>query len=229
MNKKIGLFCALMSGLAWPALASPPPPVPLGQIGFYIKAEGGGAIPLKLKDPEYYKNKKPGNSGIYGAGAGFQLNKYIRVEASYNKIDQFRFHQTFSEGVNASRVKQKITSDLAMINAYIDIAEFNGFIPNVTAGVGTSHNKAGKYMYLDLDAFLESKAKNSFAWNIGAGVSKRICELMSVDVGYKYFDLGKLTSTKDLYISDQFIDSDQERIKAKLKAHAVMLGFRIHF
>ena len=69
-----------------------------------------------------------------------------------------------------------------------------------------------------------SKTKTNFAWNIGAGAAWKITDLISLDLGYRYADFGKVSVTN--YVD---ANNDLYNLDVKVKSHDVMLGLRFTF
>ena len=136
----------------------------------------------------------------------------------------------------------KVKSLILETNAYYDIADFNGFTPYLTAGVGVARNKlssattvsagtikgtaiptgstagnafAGSGSSTTSGSSSKSLKKTGFAWNIGFGGMYNINPEFGVDLAYRYRDLGKVKIGKD---------SSNKDVSKKLKSHNVTVG-----
>jgi opacity protein-like surface antigen len=87
-----------------------------------------------------------------------------------------------------------------MANAYVDLGTWWCVTPYVGAGIGganiTIHgfrddgfNAAGQST-----AYAEDASKWNFAWALHAGLSYKVTQSMSIDLGYRYIDLGNATT-----------------------------------
>ena len=102
------------------------------QDSYYIKGEVGVAMPQKITvDTDDYKLKK---SAIFGIEGGYKMNDNLRFGLGIGFINKIKPKDTVAGD-------PKISTIFAEVNGYYDIADFNGFTPYLTAGVGISRNK----------------------------------------------------------------------------------------
>ena len=99
------------------------------QDGYYVKGEVGVAMPKKIDDVKFKK------SAIFGIEGGYKMNENFRFGLGIGLINNIK-----PKDVDPG-IKAKINSLILETNAYYDIADFNGFTPYLTAGVGVSRNK----------------------------------------------------------------------------------------
>ena len=99
------------------------------QDGYYVKGEVGVAMPKKIDDVKFKK------SAIFGIEGGYKMNENFRFGLGIGLINNIK-----PKDVDLG-TKAKINSLILETNAYYDIADFNGFTPYLTAGVGVSRNK----------------------------------------------------------------------------------------
>ena len=81
-----------------------------------------------------------------------------------------------------------------MFNGYYDIARFDRFTPYVGAGVGLAYNKTGGVSFTGNAALvnvIEGDNRWSLAWSLMAGVGVQLTERTTLDIGYRYLDMGK--------------------------------------
>lgn len=97
--------------------------------GYYVKGEVGVAMPKKIDDVKFKK------SAIFGIEGGYKMNENFRFGLGIGLINNIK-----PKDVDLG-TKAKINSLILETNAYYDIADFNGFTPYLTAGVGVSRNK----------------------------------------------------------------------------------------
>ncbi len=97
--------------------------------GYYVKGEVGVAMPKKINDVKFKK------SAIFGIEGGYKMNENFRFGLGIGLINNIK-----PKDVDLG-TKPKINSLILETNAYYDIADFNGFTPYLTAGVGVSRNK----------------------------------------------------------------------------------------
>lgn len=99
------------------------------QDGYYVKGEVGVAMPKKIDSQKLKK------SAIFGIEGGYKMNENFRFGLGLNFANGMKFKD---EGTLKDA---KVNSIILETNAYYDIADFNGFTPYLTAGVGVSRNK----------------------------------------------------------------------------------------
>ena len=85
----------------------------------------------------------------------------------------------------------KFKSYSYMFNVYYDLLPYNWWSPYVGAGLGYTRLK-----YNNVDTLWDySNAKykeGNFTWALGAGVSVKVTNRFNVDLGYRYYDMGKM-------------------------------------
>ncbi|WP_039458894.1 outer membrane protein [Candidatus Jidaibacter acanthamoebae] len=196
----------------------------------YVRLDLGGALPTKLKG-DAYQSKKPNNSLAFGVGAGYKFDENFRVDLNYLRANNFKFSHDITDDNGTSSINQKMHSNIAMLNAYFDIGNYSGFTPYLTAGIGMAHNVAKDYIDVEKDTGFKivqkGHKKNNFVWNIGAGASFQIVENTHIDIGYKFYHLGKFTTSSTA--SAASINSEVTPISTRLRAHAVTVGLRYTF
>ena len=134
--------------------------------------------------------------------------------------------------------RSRITTVHVLFNGYIDLPTFVGVTPYVGAGVGFSnvYQKFQRNWYMNnqlayaptwTDPFSNgtyyrnwdvSKSTSSvqFAWAVMAGVAYAITPHTSLDVGYRYLNLGSFTNAASYSGTSQ----------ASLRSHEVRVGVR---
>ena len=121
-----------------------------------------------------------------------------------------------------------VTTHTLMFNGYYDLGNFSGFVPYVGAGVGFAFNKVDE-VYFTGNPFLTNRIfgdeRWSLAWSLMAGVGYQITDRITLDVGYRYLDMGKAESGT---IDNAGFTNPKVRID-ELAAHEVKVGLRFAF
>lgn len=136
---------------------------------------------------------------------------------------------------NEDRAGQ-IDSKTLFLNFYFDIDTGTIFTPYIGAGLGV-HNAALDYNFKSgRYSIPETRTSDwKFAWNVGAGVGVRVTQNLTLDLGYRYSDLGSFGMTAGLYVDDytnttpSTYRTKEEHFDYDLKAHEVLLGLRYTF
>jgi opacity protein-like surface antigen len=192
----------------------------VAQDSYYVKGEVGVTMPQKIAEQKLKK------SAIFGIEGGYKMNENFRFGLGLNFANGMKFKD------DGALKDAKVSSVILETNAYYDIADFNGFTPYLTGGVGVARNKlktSGGSGVVDggpndttpkgngLSTTTDGKSlkKTGFVWNIGFGGMYNINPEFGVDLAYRYRDLGKVKRGKD---------SDNKSISKKLKSHNVTVG-----
>jgi opacity protein-like surface antigen len=127
-----------------------------------------------------------------------------------------------------------------MANAYADLGNWGGVTPYIGAGVGLSNSiRVGSVKYTVVptgapyvspvdpvtllpispvvDRVKASSGSNQFAWNVMAGVGYALNEHATIDLGYRYLNMGHFSGVAD---------STGKIIKQSLTSHEVRMGMR---
>ena len=82
--------------------------------------------------------------------------------------------------------------DSYMFNLYYDFSPYTWFTPYLQVGIGVTNMKY-KFVY---DGGTDKYKENNFTWSIGGGISAKMTNRLNIDVGYRYFDMGKIGDGK---------------------------------
>ena len=139
----------------------------------------------------------------------------VRTEVEFNLKETAKKHFSSKDSTASLAVKDRSI----MLNAYYDINTGTKFTPYVGAGLGVAMLKASERgTYSDNKSANASDSRNTFAWQIGAGVSYALTDQFNVDFGYRYLDEG--------HVAYRDVNSLN---KYEAKAHELSLGVRYTF
>ena len=128
----------------------------------------------------------------------------------------------------ADPLHTSITSYTMMLNAYKDLGTFGNLTPYVGAGVGMAYNKMDD-VYFTGNPALVNKIKGdselSFAWSLMAGVGYRVSDRATLDIGYRYFDMGDASSET----IDNTLNYNPRVNIDDITAHEIKVGLRYNF
>jgi opacity protein-like surface antigen len=128
----------------------------------------------------------------------------------------------------ADPLHTSVQTTTLMFNGYYDIARFDRITPYVGAGVGLAYNKTGGVSFTGNPALvnvIEGDSRWSLAWSLMAGVGIQLTERTTLDIGYRYLDMGKAESG---IIDNLGITNPKVRID-DLAAHEFKVGLRFAF
>lgn len=121
-----------------------------------------------------------------------------------------------------------LRSYTAMLNIYKDLGNYGGFTPYVGAGIGVAYNKLSEVYFTgnpNLTNRIRGNSDLSFAWSLMAGVGYQVSERAILDLGYRFIDMGSISSGRadSGGFVNPAVDID------KLYAHEIKIGLRYHF
>jgi opacity protein-like surface antigen len=168
-----------------------------------------------------------GNSPVIQGGIGWRFSPNFRIDGTlgyrgfYELDDSDGFPSTF----NAD-----ITSWALMANAYYDFNLAWGR-PYLGAGLGVAVNKidpiSNTVSIPGASTFtLPGGTTTGVAWSIMAGVTFQLSPTMSLDVGYRYIDLGKIESDAGNATTTGPFVIPVSGLTGNLRAHELMVGLR---
>jgi opacity protein-like surface antigen len=175
------------------------------------------------------------SSGFGGLGVGYKLNRFLRFDTTGEFRGKSTFHALDSYVGYGYSGTDDYTATLKswdwLANMYWDIACWNGFTPYVGAGIGYARNYIGDYTDVNVPnlgvAYAKTHAEGSLAWALHAGVSYAVNDRVSLDLSYRYLNLGDA-------ISDTIIAYDGSGTATGLQfkdidSQDMMLGVRWKF
>ena len=146
--------------------------------------------------------------GIANVGMGYHFNNYMRSDLTVGWRGLGK--------VKMGEHKTDFWAVPALMNVYATMPIASGFSLYGMGGLGMSLNRTDK----KADAF-KSKTKAGFAWNVGAGIDYQWCSNWSLDLGYRFTDLGQARAKR--------VDGYVGKTKADLRSHDVLLSMRYYF
>lgn len=160
-----------------------------------------------------------GSSSIVGAGMGYRLSPVWRADFTvalrkgYTLQGKSEIGTGFGridDGTSDSGVPPGVSAHLRswayMLNGYYDIPVNGTWKPYIGAGLGYARNTVRGFTdpssqrigFLgqpsNPQAQVASSSKGNLAWSLSLGTSHPITETFTLDIGYRYSDLGKFES-----------------------------------
>jgi opacity protein-like surface antigen len=180
-------------------------------------------------------NEKMLGAADFGVGVGYKFNDYLRTDLvlDYETPAKFRgslWCQTTPCGgggyFDSERVK--ISAWSGLVNVYADLGNFHGIIPYIGAGAGASYLKTSSVVSSNQNStgpkYPSGDGKWNFAWALMAGVEYPISDRLSLDLGYRYLNLGDAQTG---YVTDSYGQSTRMDYK-DITAHEVRVGLRYY-
>jgi opacity protein-like surface antigen len=192
---------------------------------------------IKIKDSATYPLPPSTNPASYGTNEkdsvlgsktaiGFAIPVSV-LRGSIRAEFEFGFNEKAGYDVENKALRgmffdTKIKTQTYFINAYYDFDTRSAFTPYIGIGAGIANIKSRAFHDYGSGVVSGSDRSNNFVWNASVGGTYAFNKNLSLDVGYRYTDLGNLsgivTSPGDAY-----------KTKAKLSSHEVLAGIRYSF
>ncbi len=157
-----------------------------------------------------FGTENTGDAGLVGIGAGYQLNDYFKSDFTigYRGMGNIKFQGTPTQ-------KTDINSVPMLANMYMSIPMMDRFSAYGMGGLGISINRTSS------DDLAGGKTKTSFAWTTGLGIEYAMSPCMTMDLGYRYTNLGQAKiNGKTGYVG---------KTKSDVTSNDVKLTARFHF
>jgi opacity protein-like surface antigen len=185
------------------------PPVEIGS-AWYLRGDVGykkyRTPSAHFDEPDYGDmiNETITDAGMVGIGAGYKVNRWFRVDGTldYEWPGQFRGNlpcpvANCGAGPLYSTEFAKISAWTGLINGYVDLGTYGTITPYVGAGVGFSYITTSDVNFINPDGSQGSwsgASKWNLAWALMAGFGVDLSKHWTLDVNYRYLNLGKAVS-----------------------------------
>ncbi|GGC64591.1 outer membrane protein [Chelatococcus reniformis] len=213
---------------ALPALAAELPPLPdlepstpiaVGG-GWYLRGDAGvgststsrartPTVALVPVDTALVRQRIESGWSI-GGGIGYRFGANFRTDLTVGGLVNQNFRAVGIDAANvgnpnspAAYYRAGLSSTVALVNAYWDIATWEGITPFVGAGVGVAYNRLGGISRLDVGAPLGPAAgydaiarggRTQAAFALYAGLAYEIMPGLTAEVAYRYLNVGSAGS-----------------------------------
>ena len=149
------------------------------------------------------------SSMFFGLGVGYKFNDWFRADVTGEYRGKANFHGsdnvTFTGGQGVDNYSGSKSEWVFMANAYVDLGTWWCVTPYVGAGIGMRQHQdqrlPRRWLHLHRAAssptattYAEDATKWNFAWALHAGITYKVTQSMSIDLGYRYIDMGSGTT-----------------------------------
>ena len=183
-----------------------------------------------------------GGSAGLSAGVGYRFTPLLRADATLAYRPGWRFSGEANFPISGGQpVYGDATTLTGMVSGYLDLAPLvpgglGRFQPYVGAGIGLSYNRSEMvemaFPALDQRVDTPSGWHTSLAWHLTAGTGIALTEALTLDVAYRYTDLGRvMTEAGDAprWRAGRLRVLSIDGTEARLRAHGVQVGLRYAF
>ena len=187
--------------------------------GLYAKVDAGASIP-KGSNASFKTNP------VYSIGIGYHFNDMFRTDLNlqYRPI-------TITKSLEA----RKATNYAAVLNGYLNLSDSqDDVIPYLTVGIGYGKNKLSSFNSSSTNGATTAtivqsgKTANNVMLNAGAGITIAIINNLRVDIGYRYYNLGKLKGQTTLSATGEDTVTRPYKMKS-LTANEITAGLTYKF
>ena len=164
---------------------------------------------------------------LFGLGIGYTINNWLRVDVTGEYRGKANFHALDvgalpGGGFASDRYVGSKSEWLVLLNGYVDLGTWWNITPFIGAGVGMSRNTISNFGDFSIcinssglrqwgsDAYANSASKWNFAWALHAGLAYQIWRNATIELSYRYVDLGDARSGDLIRVrwNQQFLQPD---------------------
>lgn len=145
-----------------------------------------------------------GDSTVFDVGVGYQINNWFRTDftVGYHTAANYRMGYAYPGSYCGGFVSYctdfysgSVAAIHGLVNGYVDLGTWYGVTPYIGAGVGLASVKfAGLIDYGQGTGIASDHSQTNFAWSAMAGLGYSVNDRLKLDIGYRYLDMGKVTS-----------------------------------
>ncbi|OED10906.1 outer membrane protein [Burkholderia sp. A2] len=186
------------------------------------------AVNMELTSPRVASRvggPETGSNVTGSLGLGYQFGNGWRAEGEYvfKRTNNFT---SYWAPFDANANEFHVSAQRLMLNGYKDFDLGRGFSVYGTLGIGVAIVSADGWQTNDTRRFA-SKTQTNLAYSAGAGVSYAINKRFSIDLGYRYVDMGNVETGFNTFANR--INARDEQLKSKLSSNEVFIGLRGRF
>lgn len=248
-----GLMSAVASGAA--EAADLPPSAPLPELrgsltadvevsGFYLR----GDIGFSNQNVERLSNSLDAlgtiekvnlgfaGSPLAGGGVGYRFNRWFRADvtgeyrsaAAFTGLERYR-DASLSLGYGTDEYTASKREVAVLLNGYVDLGSWYGLTPFLGAGVGAARITLDNFKDTNVVtqglAYAKAGSKTNLAWALHAGVGYEVSPSFTVELAYRYLNLGD-GRTGTVYNYAGQCGSCEALTFKNVDSHDVKLGLR---
>src|SRR5438552_11253195 len=213
-----------------------------GDIGFSNQRVGRLNNALDANNTSSVQTLNFNTAGIFGLGVGYKFNNWFRADVTgeYRGNSQFfgTDRITYAGGVGTDTYHATKNEWVVLANAYVDLGTWWCITPFIGAGVGGARVAINGFTdqgivtpvpgpgpALASLAFGDNVSRWNFAWALHAGVAYRVTPNFTVELAYRYLDMGD-GLTGDLRTFDGTNNIVNPTTFKSITSHDLKLGVR---
>lgn len=204
-----------------PIVPGPPVPPPVVQdccfSGWYLRGNIGLADErlggLTNPDPNAQGFASAGlgfdNASIFGGGLGYQFTNWLRFDATGEYRGKANFHGSqYMSGPGfalADNYSGSLSGSVFLANVYVDLGTWWCLTPFVGAGIGAAYNQISSFRDDGVNTqfgvaqpgsvtYAANSGTWNLAWDLTAGLAYKVTPGFTVELAYRYLNLGSATT-----------------------------------
>ncbi len=153
-----------------------------------------------------------------GLGIGIKTS-WLRTDVTIDYATPMKYQGTVAAPGDTTA---KIQPTTGLFNGYLDLGTWYHISPYIGAGVGASYTRVSDYASAVAPPFSGdvNKAQWKFSWAGMAGIAYAISHDLMIDVGYRYLNIGDVSTGSDAFGAMTF---------KNVAAHEARVGVRWSF
>jgi opacity protein-like surface antigen len=176
------------------------------------------------------------DSGMFASlGLGYKINDWFRADVTGEYRGKTSLHGsdsvTFNGGAGVDNYSGTKSEWVFLANAYFDLGTWWCVTPYIGAGVGMADimikgfRDDGFNNFGISTAYAEDGSKWNFAWAVHAGLTYKVTQAMSIDLGYRYLNMGTGTTGATRAFDNSFTNGGPFTFK-NIDSHDFKIGVR---
>jgi opacity protein-like surface antigen len=177
-------------------------------------------------------NGSHGTALMFDAGVGYRAFPFLRLEGTIGYIPSLAFKGNFGN-TPAATTQSTASALVGLATASVDLAAFTGRLPGglqpfVLGGVGfatVTNGREDDYANgVVYNGSISGATLTNLAWTVGGGIGIPLDQRLTLDLTYRWLDLGERKVGPTLSFNGATAPSTQDR--SDLRVHTIMLGLR---
>ena len=173
---------------------------------------------------------------LAGAGVGYRLNRWFRADvtgeyrsaAAFTGLERYR-DASLPLGYGTDEYTASKRELAVLLNGYVDLGSWYGLTPFVGAGIGAVRITLDDFKDTNVVtqglAYAKTGSKTNLAWALHAGVGYEVTPSFTVELAYRYLNLGD-GRTGTVYNYAGQCGSCEAMTFKNVDSHDVKLGLR---
>jgi len=205
---------------------APEVPVEVGT-GWYLRGDLGYELNKSFKDVNFTTTTdsfSDHESRFTGSvGFGYHFTDWLRADLNLGYLPGNKVKASYNDGITDAASSVDNSAWYAMANVYADLGTYMGLTPYIGAGAGVLRSNpqvSGHNIDPSGSLYFSNHSPDySFAYTLDAGLSYRMTQNVSLDLGYQYL------SAPDAKVA-QADDFTGYTIKKGIHYHQIRVGLR---